>query len=62
MASLSIFSCVLALVNLSLRGRFPNISELDERVYEVVSGNDLLGVEAVQARLFGEGVVVFVEV
>lgn len=32
--------------------------ELDERVLQVVSSNDLLGPESVRARLYGEGIVI----
>ncbi|XP_072558004.1 uncharacterized protein [Paramormyrops kingsleyae] len=46
--------------NLSLQSHYTNLtdSDLDERVQEVVNGNDELGVESVRARLIGIGVVV----
>ncbi|XP_041912141.1 uncharacterized protein LOC121677456 [Alosa sapidissima] len=46
--------------NLSLRGRYTSLSdsELDDRVRQVITGNDELGSEAVRARLAGQGVIV----
>uniref|UniRef100_A0A8D3CS75 Integrase catalytic domain-containing protein n=1 Tax=Scophthalmus maximus TaxID=52904 RepID=A0A8D3CS75_SCOMX len=46
--------------NITIRGRYSNMTnaELDERVIDLVHGNDELGPDAVRARLFGEGIVV----
>lgn len=46
--------------SISLRDRYTDLSDsdLDNRVREVVGGNDELGAESVWARLAGQGIVV----